>query len=315
MERPQKHHIPTVPGEMPAYKKHTYAMSEDHLRELKELLRVLLEKGFIVPSNSPIAAPVFFVGKKGTEKLRMVIDYRGLNRITIKDDYPIPRINDLINRLGKGSWFSKLDLASGYYQVQVAEQDQWKTTFRTRYGTFQFKMDSDIETFVKSCVACARGKASHQKEGGLLQPLPIPDAPWEEIGMDLILGLPATGEGHDAIVTIVCRLTKMAHFIACVHTISAQELAQLLVREVIRLHGVPAAIVSDRDTRFTSDVWREMCRTLHITQKMSTAYHPQTDGQAERTNQTIEQMLRCCILGNEAIWGELLPIMEFAYNS
>ncbi|PHJ16379.1 retrotransposon ty3-gypsy subclass, partial [Cystoisospora suis] len=140
MERPQKHHIPTVPGEMPTYKKQTYAMSEDHLRELKELLRVLLEKGFIVPSNSPIAAPVFFVGKKGNEKLRMVIDYRGLNRITIKDDYPIPRINDLVNRLGKGSWFCKLDLASGYYQVQVAEQDQWKTTFQTRYGTFQFKV-------------------------------------------------------------------------------------------------------------------------------------------------------------------------------
>ncbi|PHJ24861.1 retrotransposon ty3-gypsy subclass [Cystoisospora suis] len=88
-------------------------------------------------------------------------------------------------------------------------------------------MDRDIENFVKSCVACARGKASHQKGGGLLHPLAIPVAAWEEIRMDLILGLPTTREGHDAIVTIVCRLTKMAHFIPCVHTISAQELAKM----------------------------------------------------------------------------------------
>lgn len=129
------------------------------------------------------------------------------------------------------------------------------------------KTDDDIETFVKSCVSCAKGKASHQREGGLLQPLPIPNAPWEEIAMDLIVGLPPTREGWDAIVTIICRLTKMAHFIPCIHTVTAQELASLLVREVIRLHGVPSAIVSDRDTRFTSDLWREMCQILDITQR------------------------------------------------
>ncbi|PHJ17658.1 retrotransposon ty3-gypsy subclass, partial [Cystoisospora suis] len=115
-------------------------MSEKKLSKLKELLQTLIEKGFIVPSSLPIAAPVFFVEKKGTEDLRLVIDYRELNKITIKDDYPIPRVHDLIDRLGKAQWFSKLDLTSGYYQVQVAESDQWKTTFRTRYGTFHFRV-------------------------------------------------------------------------------------------------------------------------------------------------------------------------------
>ncbi|PHJ19523.1 retrotransposon ty3-gypsy subclass [Cystoisospora suis] len=116
-------------------------------------------------------------------------------------------------------------------------------------------IESDIEGFVKSYVQCAKGKASHLRAGGLLQPLPIPEAPWEEIAMDLIVGLPKTKEGWDAILTVVCRLTKMAHFIPTRQCASTEEVAKLLMREVIRLHGVPSAIVSDRDTRFTSEVW------------------------------------------------------------
>ncbi|PHJ21918.1 retrotransposon ty3-gypsy subclass, partial [Cystoisospora suis] len=96
------------------------------------MLKELVDKGFIVPSQSPVAAPVFFVGKKDGS-LRLVIDYRPLNRITIKDDYPIPKIHDLINRLGKATWFTKLDLQKGYYQVEIAEADQWKSAFRTRH--------------------------------------------------------------------------------------------------------------------------------------------------------------------------------------
>ncbi|PHJ17393.1 retrotransposon nucleocapsid related [Cystoisospora suis] len=133
--------------------------------------------------------------------------------------------------------------------------------------------------------------------------------------MDLIVGLPKTKEGWDAILTVVCRLTKMAHFIPTRQCASTEDVAKLLMREVVRLHGVPSAIVSDRDTRFTSEVWRAMCKGLSIEQKMSTAYHPQTDGQAERTNQTIEQMLRCAILGDDSKWADLLPLLEFAYNS
>ena len=177
------------------------------------------------------------------------------------------------------------------------------------------RMDADIESFVKSCVQCAKGKNSHLKSGGLLQPLPIPNLPWEEISVDLIVGLPVTEEGWDAILTIVCRLTKMAHFIPTTQTASAEDIARLILREVIRLHGVPKAILSDRDTRFTGELWRALCEALKIKQRMSTAYHPQTDGQSERTNQTIEQMLRCALLGNDKGWAKVLPLLEFAYNS
>ncbi|PHJ20959.1 retrotransposon ty3-gypsy sub-class, partial [Cystoisospora suis] len=105
----------------------------------------------------------------------------------------------------------------------------------------------------KACIKCAKNKTSRQKSGGLLQPLEIPEVPWEEISIDLIVGLPKTSEDYEVIVTIVCRLTKMAHFIPAKMNITAEELAQLLIREVVRLHGVPRAIVSDRDPKFTSD--------------------------------------------------------------
>lgn len=147
-----------------------------------------------------------------------------------------------------------------------------------------------------------------------MHPLPTPLFPWEVINVDLILGLPKGRDGYDAIVTFVCQLTKMAHFVPTHQTIGAEELGHVLVREAVRLHGVPSAIISDRDSRFTSEMWRGMCNRLNITLKMSTAYHPQTDGLAERTNQTIEQMIRCTILGNEYKWVEVLPMLEFAYN-
>ncbi|PHJ24262.1 transposon related, partial [Cystoisospora suis] len=107
----------------------------------------------------------------------------------------------------------------------------------------------------------------------------------------------------------------MAHFIPTTQSASAEDIARLILREVIRLHGVPKAILSDRDTRFTGELWRALCEMLKIKQRMSTAYHPQTDGQSERTNQTIEQMIRCALLGNDKGWAKVLPLLEFAYNS
>ncbi|PHJ19134.1 retrotransposon ty3-gypsy subclass [Cystoisospora suis] len=124
---------------LPDYARQYYNLSDQHLHELKEQLRTLLEKNCIAPSQAPVAAPVFFVAKKDGG-LRMVIDYRPLNAITIREDYPCPRIHDLINRLGKAKWFSTLDLQQGYYQVEVAADDQWKTAFRTLYGTYQFRV-------------------------------------------------------------------------------------------------------------------------------------------------------------------------------
>lgn len=176
-------------------------------------------------------------------------------------------------------------------------------------------VNQDAEQFVRSCVACVRGKASRLRLRGSLQLLPIAALPWEDIARDLIVGLPGTVEGWDAILTIVCRLTEMARFIATTQTVTAEGVALLLVRDAIGLLGVPAAITSDRDTRFSSVVWRHVRKKLSIQLQMSTASHPQTGRLAERTKQTCEQMWRCAILGNDAKWGDVLPILEVAYNS
>ncbi|PHJ21193.1 transposon related [Cystoisospora suis] len=133
--------------------------------------------------------------------------------------------------------------------------------------------------------------------------------------MALIVGLPPTAGKFDAMVTVVCRLTKTAHFIPTSQAATAEDLAHILIRDVIRLHGVSRTLVSDRDSRFSSDIWASMCKQLGIQRCMSTAYHPQSDCQSERTNQTIEQMLRCALLSNEEKWEHVLPMLEFADNS
>lgn len=129
----------TIPGRTPPYPKKCYHLPEEQLKELKKYLKDLLERGFIVPSQSPIAAPVFSVGK-ADGSLRLVIDYRALSGISIKDNYPIPRVQDLISESGKMQWYSELDLQKGYYQAEVLEQDRWRTAFSTRYGTFEFTL-------------------------------------------------------------------------------------------------------------------------------------------------------------------------------
>ncbi|PHJ19414.1 rna-directed dna polymerase [Cystoisospora suis] len=140
IEQPVKHQIKLIPGETPLYPTQNYTLSDDDLAELKRQIKELLEKGSIEPTQAPFAAAVFLVPKPGGEGLRMVVNYKALNEITLRDEYPLPRVQDLIQRVGKARWFMKRDLQKGYYQVQVAPEDQWKTTFRCRYGTFQLKV-------------------------------------------------------------------------------------------------------------------------------------------------------------------------------
>lgn len=111
-------------------------------------------------------------------------------------------------------------------------------------------MGQDTEGFVKPCMQCARGQASHVRSGGLLQPIPIPSLPWEELSFSLILGLFTTDDGHDAIVAIVCPLTKMAHFVTTRRTATTEDPVRTIIEDAARLHGLPRAIVSYRDTRF-----------------------------------------------------------------
>ena len=125
-----------------------------------------------------------------------------------------------------------------------------------------------------------------------MQPLPIPDRPWQQVSMDLITQLPRSKLGNDAIVVFVDKLTKMVHYVPTTTNVTAPKLAKIVLREVCRLHGIPESILSDRDPRFTAHFWRALWDQLGTKLVMSTAYHPQTDGQTERANRTLEEMLR-----------------------
>ena len=176
-------------------------------------------------------------------------------------------------------------------------------------------MKREIADFVSRCLICQQVKVEHQRPAGLLQPLSIPEWKWEHISMDFVTGLPKSVKGHDAIWVIVDRLTKSSHFLPIKTTFSLDRLAQLYVMEIVRLHGVPVSIVSNRDPRFTSKFWNSLHKAMGTKLDFSTTFHPQTDGQSERTIQTLEDMLRACVLDLKGNWESYLPLIEFAYNN
>lgn len=174
---------------------------------------------------------------------------------------------------------------------------------------------ADATQYVKSCLLCQRNKASTQKPGGLLQPLPVPNDTWSEVTMDFIVGLPCTPRGFDAIMVMCDRLSKMVKFALCHTTTDAPAAARLFRDHVICNHGTPEIIISDRDTRFTSQFWHNLTEQLGCKLKLSTAFHPQTDGQTERANRVLEEYLRHYINPHQSDWDEWLPLAEFAYNN
>lgn len=176
-------------------------------------------------------------------------------------------------------------------------------------------MKRSITEYVSKCLTCQKVKAEHQRPAGELQPLEIPEWKWEQIAMDFVVGLPKTTKGHDSIWVIIDRLTKSAHFIHVRTTNTMEQLAETYIREIVRLHGIPKSIVSDRDSKFTSTFWKSIHRSLGTQLNFSTAFHPQTGGQSERTIQTLEDMLRACVLEFQGSWSKYLPLVEFAYNN
>jgi Reverse transcriptase (RNA-dependent DNA polymerase)/RNase H-like domain found in reverse transcriptase/Integrase zinc binding domain/Chromo (CHRromatin Organisation MOdifier) domain/Retroviral aspartyl protease len=174
---------------------------------------------------------------------------------------------------------------------------------------------TDVLEYVRTCDLCQRNKPTNQKPGGLLQPLPIPARRWESISMDLITALPKTSTGKDAIVVFVDRLSKMTHFQAITTDIGAQGLADVFLDCVVKHHGVPSTIISDRDPRFTSKFWQAVMTKMGTSLKMSTAFHPQTDGQTERMNRVLEDMLRNYVDPCQDDWDKHLPMAEFAVNN
>lgn len=172
-----------------------------------------------------------------------------------------------------------------------------------------------IRNYIKTCDSCQRVKSSNQKPSGLLQPLEIPYNRWESISMDFITQLPPTKNKYDSITVFVDRLTKRVHFTPSFTSDDALAVAKIFIKEIFKQHGLPKSIVSDRDPKFTSRFWKELCNLLGIQLKMSTAQHPETDGQTERANRSLEEMLRHYVSYAQDDWDEHLPILEYAYNN
>jgi hypothetical protein len=145
-------------------------------------------------------------------------------------------------------------------------------------------------------------------------PLPVPSAPWEDVSMDFVLGLPRTRKGRDSIFVVMDRFSKTSHFIPSHKTDDATHVADLFFREIVRLHGVPNTIVSDRNAKFPSYFWRTLWAQLGTKLLFSTTCHPKTDGQTEVVNRTFSTMLRAVLKKNIKLWEECLPHVEFAYN-
>lgn len=178
-------------------------------------------------------------------------------------------------------------------------------------------MKKDTEDYCKGCLLCRMSTPAKHKPYGLIQPLPAPSRSWEEVTMDFITDLPPSkllGQVYDSILVICDRLTKMCHYVPARSNWDGVELAQAWIREVIRLHGAPRRIISDRGVLMNSKVWETFHRYLNAKRVLSSAYHPQTDGQTERQNQTLEQYLRifCCLEQDD--WSLWISIAEFAYN-
>ncbi|GJZ30773.1 putative reverse transcriptase domain-containing protein [Tanacetum coccineum] len=297
--------IELIPRATPVAK-YPYRLAPSEMEELSGQLKELQDKGFIRPSSSPWGAPVLFVKKKDGS-FRMCIDYRELNR-------------------------------SGDHQLRVHNDDIPNTAFRTRYGHFKFTVmpfDSKgacriwvpLKGEVRNLIMDEAYKSKYSVHPGADKMYyDLRDRYWwpgikkdiaeyEGIAMDFVTKFPRTSSGLDTIWVIVDRLTKSAHFLPMREDYKMERLARLYLNEIVARHGVPISIISDRDSRFTSRFWQSMQEALGTRLDMSTAYHPQTDGQSERTIQTLEDMLRACVLDFGGSWDVHLPLVEFSYNN
>ncbi|PKU70598.1 hypothetical protein MA16_Dca008715 [Dendrobium catenatum] len=196
----------------------------------------------------------------------------------------------------------------------VAHAGRDKSLAQLKCHFYWPRLRRDVFRFVDRCAVCQSFKGGATNTG-LYLPLPTPDSIWEDLSLDFVLGLPRINKGNDSIMVVVDRFSKMAHFLSCKKTSNALHVAHLFFHQIVRLHGVPRSLTSDRDVKFISHFWRELWKRLGTDLNLSFAYHPQSDGQTEVVNRTLGSMLRCLVQDHPKQWEEMLSTAEFAYNS
>nr|GEX61357.1 putative reverse transcriptase domain-containing protein [Tanacetum cinerariifolium] len=425
--------------------KSPYRLAPTEMQELTNQLKELQDKGFIRPSSSPWGAPVLFVKKKDGS-FRMCIDYRELNKLTIKNRYPLPRIDDLFDQLQGSRYFLKTDLRFGYHQLRVREEDIPKTAFKTRYGHFEFTvmpfgltnapavfmdlinrvcrpyLDKFVVFFIDDILIYSKSKKEHEENAFQTLKDMLCDAPilaLPEGPDDFVVYYDASNQGfgcvlmqrnkviayayrqlkihkknytaHDLELGAVSEASKntstpremikgldkqlkrkedgglylaeriwvrvygnlrtlimnKAHatrysvhpgadkmyydlrglywwpemkkditmYVTVREDYKTEELARLYINEIIARHHVPVSIISDRDSYFTSRFYKSLQKALGTRLDLSTAYHPEIDGQSERTIQTLEDMIRACAMDFSGNWDTHLSLVEFSYNN
>jgi hypothetical protein len=177
------------------------------------------------------------------------------------------------------------------------------------------KMKREAACYVSECETSRKVKADYMKLGGLLQPLSIPEWKWDDLSMDFIVGLLMTARKFDSIWVIVDRLSKSIHFVPVNTKYRVEKYVEIYIAHVLCLHGVPKTIISDRGSQFVAPFWEQLHASLGTHLIHSLAYHPQTDGQTERVNQILEDMLRAFVMGYQGCWDKNLPWAEFSYNN
>ncbi|XP_070032908.1 uncharacterized protein [Nicotiana tomentosiformis] len=304
-----------------------YRMTPAELRELKEQLKDLLDKGFIRPNTEGGRILVQNTAKSSFVTEVKERQHEDPELIKLRESIPQQR-QPLFELTGDGllRYQGYLCVPSvGELRAKILSEAQY-SRYAVHPGATKMYRDlrqiywwngikNDIAEMVAQCPNCQQVKAEHQRLGGLTQCIELPLWKWDRINMDFITGLPRTPRRYDSIWVIIDRLTKSAHFLPVRTTYSTEDYAKLYIREIVCLHGVPLSIISDRGAQFTPYFWKSFQKGLGTQVNLSTAFYPQTDGQAERTIQTVEDMLRACVLDFKGSWVDHPPLIEFAYNN
>jgi transposase InsO family protein len=210
----------------------------------------------------------------------------------------------------------RLELLRLHHDAPIAGHPGRSNTYKLLARSYFWPlMGSDVARYVRNCALCRRTKNLRQSTPGLLQSMPVPSQRWQEISVDFVTGIPQSGNNYNAVMCVVDRLTKRRRLIPCRDDIDARGTAELYIQHVYSQHGLSEFVTSDRGPQFTAAFWKQVCRRLGIRQRLSTAYHPETDGQTENANAVFEQYLRAYVNYLQDDWSDWLSLAEFTANN